>query len=96
MEVCGYAGTNEIANLDFLCSIYPNPFENDVTIQLPSTVNYSSPADIVILDAVGKEVAYFSFTSELNTIDLSFLNRGMYFVQVQHGGQLSTRKMSKR
>jgi len=94
-EVCGYASTEELTS-DLVWSIYPNPFNDKVTIQLPETLSYTAPAAVLILDAVGKEVANYSFTSQLNTINLAFLNSGIYFVKVQHNGQLSSRKLSKR
>ncbi len=95
-EVCGYAGEDELNEVVFLWSMYPNPFDENLTVQLPETVNFGNPADLIIVDQLGKVVANYVINEQLTSINLDFLNCGIYFVKVQHNGQLDARKISKR
>lgn len=94
-EVCGYAGIEELPQL-FVWSVYPNPFNTSINIILPETVNNGSPAQITVLDALGKIISEFMITETFETLNLSKLNKGIYFVRIQHNTIQDTRKISKR
>ena len=74
--------------------LYPNPTANELNIDIHQ--NISNPVNIKILDFAGKEV--FSKTSELlkNNIDLSNLQQGIYFVEIQIDGIKVVNKIIKR
>ncbi|XOV68022.1 MAG: T9SS type A sorting domain-containing protein [Fluviicola sp.] len=94
-EVCGYANLNDLSNtISF--SVYPNPFNDLVIIQLPESVSYNNPAEVVIIDAIGKVVATYSFIEPLNSIHLSQLNKGIYMIQTSINNQTGIRKISKQ
>ena len=65
-------GLNQISINDW--SIYPNPGSTVVTIS--GTV----AGQIVILDVNGKVIAKSNITENNRTIDLSYLDRGSYFI----------------
>jgi hypothetical protein len=63
---------NNVAALDW--SVYPNPASQELTVQLPTSLQ-GSP--IYLLDAVGK----VQQTQTTTTFDISMLPNGVYYVQ---------------
>ena len=59
-------------------SIYPNPSDGIINIDIPET-----RATVRISNVIGKEVKLIKLNSDTNTIDLSSLGSGMYFVEIQ-------------
>jgi hypothetical protein len=60
--------------------IYPNPFEEAVTIQIdPELVN----ADYFISDVTGRIISKGIFSSEINHVDMSQFTAGNYFVTLR-------------
>jgi len=73
---CTAAG---LADEDFQFSIFPNPIDNGVALNL--TVENTGTYDLDIVDAQGKK--YFSQSQVLehsNTINLPYMNPGLYFL----------------
>jgi hypothetical protein len=68
-------------------SVYPNPV-NDVL-----NINNSGLNKIIVLDAAGKEV--MNVTTASTQIDLSYLNQGVYFLQVSNNEEIKTAKIIK-
>jgi uncharacterized protein (TIGR02145 family) len=66
--------------------IYPNPVKNILTI------DGLVVQDVVIYSVLGKEVLKIS---NLNTIDVSSLSKGVYFIKVSDGINASTKKFIK-
>ncbi|MFL1011215.1 T9SS type A sorting domain-containing protein [Flavisericum labens] len=67
---------DEVANNDF--SILPNPARTQIFLKLPSGVN---PELISVYNLVGQEV--FSIGKIENSIDISSLNKGLYFLSIR-------------
>ena len=61
-------------------NIYPNPNNGIVNVTLTSALAQNSTLEIY--DAIGKLVVKQALTSELNTINISDLNNGMYMFKV--------------
>ncbi|GAB5416842.1 MAG: hypothetical protein Crog4KO_17090 [Crocinitomicaceae bacterium] len=93
--VCGYVGIAETQNLLSL-TLYPNPFHDEISIQLPETVNTTSPAEVEVFDAFGKGVAKLFVTAGLSPMKLNHLDNGIYLVRISHLGKTATRKISKQ
>lgn len=74
-------------------NIYPNPAENRLNIDLFST---DAQADLSIVDAMGRIVMNQSLNTASNSIDISSLNKGVYFVKITQDGKLMTRKIVKK
>ncbi len=61
-------------------SVYPNPANQIVTINLPSVKNQSS--EVKVFDAIGKEILSTRVAGGNSTIDVSKLDKGIYFIQL--------------
>ena len=68
-------------------SVYPNPVENSLNLNINSG-NYN----VVIYNAIGKEVVKKSITTE-STLALSFLQKGIYFLQIK---DVDTKKVFRK
>jgi hypothetical protein len=64
-------GENSIEQLE----LYPNPTQSLLNIKL------SKPATLTILDVLGTKMASYSGVTGINSIDVSNLSNGMYFVE---------------
>jgi len=70
--------------------VYPNPATTQMNITLP--VN----SEIRIFDNNGREVIHRISSNQTESIDVSSLVNGMYFVHVSHDGQSASRSIVKR
>ncbi len=59
--------------------VYPNPAISDLNVEITDNIG---AGNIEIYDAVGKQVASKLVESTINTLDLSNLNEGLYFVRI--------------
>ena len=73
-------------NLLSQLTIFPNPVENIFSIQ------NLNDFEISIYNILGKKV---SFKKNLNSIDISILNKGIYLLKLQKGNQQKTIKLIK-
>lgn len=67
---------NKLAN----SQIYPNPAKNTIKISGNAEIN-----QLTIYNVIGKKV--FESTTRSNTIDISFLSKGQYIVQMQNNSE---------
>lgn len=72
-------------------NIYPNPTEGIINIDIPET-----KATVKINNIIGKEVKLIKLNSDKNTIDLSSLGSGMYFIEIQLAEQKIVSKITIR
>ncbi|RYD82172.1 MAG: T9SS type A sorting domain-containing protein [Sphingobacteriales bacterium] len=72
-------------------SIYPNPTTNIVNI----TSGFVADR-IIITDVAGKEMLRNIPVTNAVRMDISDLNAGVYFIQVQKGGNISTQKLIRQ
>jgi hypothetical protein len=76
-------------------SVYPNPATNFTTFEISS--EKTQPIRISVVDLLGKEIAkkekvIFSGTT-LETINISEYQNGIYFINLQIGNQVTTKKL---
>lgn len=64
--------------------LYPNPARHMVHVDSPEKIN-----QVVFYDITGKKV----FSTKLQDIDVSLLNKGMYFVEINTRNQSSTKRL---
>ena len=76
-----------------IISLYPNPASDVLNIALQgSEVN-----EVVVIDIYGKAVAHATVAEGSNTMDISALPAGMYFVQLRGAGNIvGTHKIVKK
>jgi hypothetical protein len=79
----------EVSNSDMF-KIYPNPAESNFTIEF----NKATTGSIRIIDLSGKEVSNTNITSINQSIDCSSLKNGLYIVQIDADGILSSQKLN--
>jgi hypothetical protein len=89
-------GINE--NAPSLFSIYPNPANNCIAIQLNEELKMSNlptgqaGAELIIIDMSGRLLMQEKLDSQLSAFNLQ-LNSGIYFVQIRSGEKISTQKL---
>lgn len=73
-------------------SIYPNPCNNQLYIQLPQ---HNNPMEIVISDINGKKVHQTQSENNLLFIDFSKFKQGVYFIKIANGQFTEIQKIVK-
>lgn len=71
-------------------SVYPNPTHGLLYIELS---RYNNPVDLMIYDSYGRTVVKHLLQSERNSYDLSKLAPGTYFVRLQSGDNIISKKI---
>ena len=84
-------GINEYTDSD-LISIYPNPVNNLVNIKLEKEYDSST---VRIIDIIGRKVMEVGISGLLNTIDVSNLSKGNYFLIIENKEQLISKGFIK-
>ena len=87
-DICGATNENIVDDL----SIYPNPVINNLYI---STSN-SDDRTAIIYDLTGKEVFQIGLENKSNTLDLSQLQKGIYFLNIIGVNTSTTQKIIKK
>lgn len=86
------AGVTNMNNNKNTYSIFPNPAKDRISIQWNAAA--SSTANITITDVTGKKVLSTSATTNGNTdINLSGLQKGLYFINISSDKMQSTEKI---
>lgn len=81
-------GINKAQLLSF--SMYPNPSDSQVTFQMPSD---TYQAKVNVFDYLGKLLIKKSIDLKSNTLDVSNLSPGIYFVSIQTDTKIGTKKL---
>ena len=84
-------GINDARLLQF--SMFPNPSNGRITLQLPTGVNQ---AEVSVFDYLGKSLLQKNISVSNNTIDISSLRSGLYFVRIQTDSKVGTKKLIVR
>ncbi len=92
-QLCDGTFVNTISRQTKPIDAFPNPFQKEVSWEMPQG---SQPVEIQVIDLLGKVVYRQKITSGTNRINLSFLSKGMYLFQVKsNDGKLYQKKMVK-
>jgi hypothetical protein len=76
-------------------SVYPNPAQSTLNIAVPSGVS-DKTYSMEIINAVGQAVLNrSSLEGELNTVDISMLPTGIYWVKLIQGERIESKKFIK-
>jgi len=87
----GVLAVNDSRLLQF--SMYPNPSDTYVTLQLPFDTN---KANVKIFDYLGKILIQKNLNNTNNNLDISNLSTGIYFVRIQSDTKVGTKKLVVR
>ena len=90
--VCDFIGTLSINDQinDNTIAVYPNPVGNTLNIKMPLNITIS---DLKVFDINGKLV--IATKSNLNAVDVTVLERGMYFVEITANDKNYVKKIVK-
>ena len=81
-------GLNEVEKDNF--SVYPNPTQGNITL----TGDFSENASVVVMDQTGRKVAFLERVENGSLIDLSEIEKGIYFVVITNDGIESTKTIT--
>jgi len=86
-------GIKNYIEINSSVSIYPNPATDNVTISFTAT---NKLAEVKLYDITGKQLLNKTVDANVGSykMNLSELNRGIYFVQVTIGNTTTTKKLS--
>lgn len=90
IEVVQYNSVNDVDNY-FMQSIYPNPTNNNITID---TDNYKNTT-IKITNNLGKIIVIKEMNNSKEIIDLSNYSKGVYYLTLKNGDNISNFKVLK-
>lgn len=74
-------------------SIYPNPFETQLNIQIKNAPN--SMSTVCLYDISGKAIQRSAFTGNLSILNLEILNQGIYFMTIKNETSVVKQKLIK-
>jgi len=83
-------GINEIS--EEMVKVYPNPANELIYLELSQNSNY----EVEIIDVTGKVLIYKELTEQLEQINISELNSGLYFVKVSNRSESNVTRLIKR
>ncbi len=85
--------SNEQLSVNSIVRIYPNPSQQELTIEI---LNGVKPKSITVTDATGKEIMKINSTKPSTQVNISSLSAGLYFVKVQErDGSVTVKKFVK-
>lgn len=73
-------------------NLYPNPTQNQITLQIASNNNY----DVTLMDYTGKVITQKRDATTGQIIDLSGYSTGLYILQLQSGNEIITKRIIKQ
>lgn len=97
LEVYGAAAARAISTATLTeasISVYPNPAEDHVTIQLPE--DWQHAATVTVENAYGKSFISQTITEKESTLQLSSLPQGQYLIQVIQGQSKTVKRIWKK
>ncbi|HEY0029475.1 MAG TPA: T9SS type A sorting domain-containing protein [Bacteroidia bacterium] len=86
VTVC--SGIEELDHSSF--SIFPNPFQDEFTVVLAVSADFS------IVNVLGELVYFKKAEKGSSTVSLNHLSDGIYFIQITAGDKMARRKIVKR
>ena len=87
-----FAGIKENNTKAINLSIYPNPFNEELTISLDQV----QKSEVTIADITGKTIVNQNFNTQIIKLDLSRISSGQYIVSIKNDNSISTRKIVKQ
>ena len=94
VSVCGGAlSVNDINEQENALLVYPNPFNNELTISYELENN---SATLIIYNLVGEQIKTQSILKNITVIDLTNQPNGIYFITITDGVNRVSRKVVKQ
>jgi hypothetical protein len=83
----------ETTILENSVSIFPNPTNSTVTVQLHSSNSDASLKSVKLMDLTGREILLQLVTGQFYTLDISLYSKGLYFIQIKDETTVYNRKL---
>ena len=80
---------NDNVEIESIISIYPNPAVDYININMGNI----SKAELIALDVCGKVVKHFDLNESKATIDLSYLSKGIYYLNIRTDNEEIIKKL---
>lgn len=93
IEYYWYAALSTNPNEYDEISIYPTPFRNNLNIELNENIN---SAEIKLYNIQGQKIDTYFFDKKVNSIDLSRLKNGVYFIVYEANNRKFVKKIVKQ
>jgi len=80
-------------------SVFPNPTNSTVTIQLHSKNTEASLTSVKLMDMLGRELLWQQMNEQSNVahvLDLSIYPKGIYFIEIKDSNTLYYKKIVKQ
>ena len=90
----GPAGVSDLMNIDRLMSVYPNPSNGLVNMRLADI--QAEDVKVVVMDIMGKELLHKTIKAndlQVQELDLTKQAKGIYFLRIQTGDQVYSKKL---
>jgi len=86
-------GVNEPSNNNLTLTVYPNPFNNELTVNYEPKNN---TAKLEVYNLIGEKIKSQNITENISFIDLSRQSNGIYFIVIIDGENRISRKVIKQ
>jgi len=80
-------------SVELKVQIYPNPFDKEINISGDSKIVGST---VFIYNAIGNEVKEFNIINSTETIDVSDLRKGLYFIKIVKDDKKIVKRIIKK
>ena len=89
IEVAFDVATNlpAIAETKNLASVFPNPVNNQLTVQINNELNAENPVELQFFDFTGKNILTLNQQQNLKRINLSDFPAGVYFLLISNNNK---------
>jgi hypothetical protein len=94
INVLPEVGVGELMNIDRLMSVYPNPSNGLVNMRLADV--QAEDVKVVVMDIMGKELMHKTIKAndlQVQELDLTKQAKGIYFLRIQTGDQVYSKKL---
>ena len=84
-------GINEVSTLDNEVKLYPNPFSQNVTVD----VSVDGPVTITMFNMIGENIGQWQLNKGMNTINTGAMPSGVYLMQIKTANSILNKKLVK-
>lgn len=92
-EIGVLTGTNRISSKTDKFNIFPNPTSSVLNIHFHEIMPKSTSLEII--NMLGETVFESSLTGQINTLDVTRINRGIYFIKIENQSEAYVQKFVK-
>ena len=93
LRALNYTGLEQHSVSESRCRVYPNPIENKAFVVIEGDeIQY----DVQLFDMSGRQLMHQTMTSGVNNLDMQAYASGCYFIKINDGKNIITKKIIKQ